>query len=134
MVDSSVVVKWLNHQNEPYFNQAQKLLQDLEAGKISIHLPELVKYEVGNALLYKQLPPPQLKASLTPLYLLPITWEAETQTLANITVAIATQAKITYYDACFLALAKHLHTKLVTANPKHQKQTTIKVVPLSHYR
>lgn len=134
VLDSSVVVKWLNQENELHFSQAQQLLKDLEAGKIAIHLPELVKYEVGNALLSKGLSLPQTKASLTPLCMLPIIWETETQALAHTTLTLATEAKITYYDACFLSLAKHLKAKLITANPKHQNLPAIKVIPLAHYR
>lgn len=133
VLDSSVVVKWLNKDNEPNFSQAQKILIDLESNKIQVYLPELVKYEVGNALLYKKLLLPQAKANLTPLYLLPISWEVETPNQSELTLSYAAQYKITYYDACFLSLTKLLSAELITANPKHQKISGLRVIRLEDY-
>ena len=54
VVDSSVAVKWLNSQSEKYTNQSDKILKDVQENKSCIMMPELAKYEVGNALFNKQ--------------------------------------------------------------------------------
>jgi predicted nucleic acid-binding protein len=134
VVDSSVIVKWISHQNEDDTDLAHKILVDLEKGKISLHLPELVKYEVANALLHKKLTLPQTKASLEPLYHLPIDWIPETLESAHSTLVYAQEKNITYYDATFLTLAATLRAKLITANPKHQHDPDISVIQLNQYR
>lgn len=48
---------------------------------------------------------------------------------------IATEMKITYYDAVFVALAEKLGATLVTASPKHHvKNRRVRVVPLDSYK
>lgn len=73
VLDSSVV-KWLNREGEADLGQSDQVFLDGQHGKINIALPELVKYEVGNALLYKGLELPALKVSLSTIYSLPATY------------------------------------------------------------
>ncbi|MEK7611683.1 MAG: type II toxin-antitoxin system VapC family toxin [Patescibacteria group bacterium] len=136
ILDSSVVVKRCNSLKEDHLKQVDRVFLDGESGKITIYLPELSKYEVGNALLNKKLDLELAKASLDPLYIPPINFVALDQELADLTMEIALQEKITYYDACFLALAQKLGATLVTDNPKHQKRlhAKIKVVALEDYK
>lgn len=136
VLDSSVVVKRCNSLKEDHLEQVDQVFLDGESGKIKIYLPELSKYEVGNALLNKKLDLELAKASLDPLYIPPVDFIALDQELADLTMEIAHQEKITYYDACFLALAQKLNATLVTDNPKHQKKLTskIKVASLQNYK
>src|SRR3990170_6641631 len=108
IVDSSVIVKWLSGQDEKYLDRADKLLQNCQLGKISLHSPELAKYEVGNALLYKQMDAPATYACLALLYSLPITYYINDQDSADTTMEIAQDHNITYYDAVFLQLAQRI--------------------------
>ncbi len=55
VIDSSVTVKWINEIDEKLLDQADKVLADAQAGSIRLLAPELSKYEVGNALLKKNL-------------------------------------------------------------------------------
>lgn len=134
VVDSSVIVKWLNQDNEQYIKNADTLLGDWESGKIAIFAPELAKYEVANALLYKDLNKPAFGASLAAFYALPISYIVQTEMAAKVAGEIAREQLITFYDATFLQTAQSLGAVLVTANPKHQKSTkSVRVVPLSDY-
>lgn len=134
VVDSSVIVKWLNSQNEDHLEQAKNMLQDAQDGITIFFAPELSRYEIGNALLKKKLILSQALDSLATAYSLSIQFVSETPQLAFETYKIASEAKITYYDAAFLALAKHEEAILVTDNPKHQgKSPLIKVVALKDY-
>lgn len=136
VVDSSVAVKWCSGLKEEKLDKANRIFLDGAAGKIEIYLPELAKYEVGNALMNKGLEPSLAKASLDPLYIPPLKFVALDEGLADLTMDIALQAKITYYDASFLALAQKLKAVLITDNPKHQKKlpAKIKVVALEDYK
>jgi len=134
VIDSSVTVKWLNQINEPNLKQADKLLQDAQHQKVTLSAPELSKYEIGNALLKKQLPLHQANEALGTISHLPIKFIPETEQLAQETYKIAQQAHITYYDASFIALAKQENAQLVTDNPKHQGKTNdIIVIALKDY-
>lgn len=135
IVDSSVLVKWLNTDNEQYLEQADKLLKKARDGEIELFAPELVKYEFGNVLLKgKQLAPSEALISLSTAYSLPINFVSESEELARETYELAFDLGITYYDASFMSLAKLYDATLVTENIKHQgKSTKIKVKALRDY-
>jgi len=139
--DSSVIVKWVSQDNELYLQQANRILQDVQKGDVSLLTPELAKYEVGNALLKKGLTSSQAFHSLGTVSSLPIQFVTETHELAALTyqmaydLRLAGDKKFTYYDAAFTALAKQEGAVLITDNPKHQaKVSGIKVVPLEKYK
>lgn len=140
--DSSVMVKWVSQQNELHLDQSDKLLLDVQNGKVELYAPELSKYEIGNALLKKSLTEPQAFQSLETIYSLPIQFVSETEELACETYHLANEVKLkksspnlTYYDASFIALAKQEKAVLVTANPKHQTRAPrVKVVALAEYK
>ena len=135
VIDSSVIVKGLNQQDEEHLVQADKIMKDLEENRIIIFAPELAKYEIGNALLMrKMLTAKDEVISLNTFFTLPIQFINLSEELACETYKIAQETNITYYDACFIALAKQENAVLVTDNPKHQgKNKKIYVISLSDY-
>ena|SRR5438105_2065937 len=134
VVDSSVTVKWINQINEKLLSQSDKLLMDAQKSLVNLLAPELSKYEIGNALLKKQLDLPEAYESLDTVYQLPITFIPESEELAKQTYRIAEQIGITYYDASFMALAHQEKATLVTDNVKHQgKASNVKVISLKDY-
>jgi len=135
VVDTSVIVKWLNQDNEDYIEQADKILKDAQLDKIIIIAPELARYEVGNVLLLgKHLSIEQASIVLAQFYKLPITFVEDAAELAEKTYELAVQAEITYYDASFMALAYQYDATLVTDNMKHQgKLNSIKVRAIKDY-
>lgn len=121
VLDTSVVVKWFS--KEKGSQEAKEYLRQLQQGKISIFLPELVKYELANALLKgKSLSLPVAKQTMSLFYVLPINFVIEEASMAQSSYKVAKELKITYYDACFLTLASKLKAVLVTANPRHQRK------------
>ena len=54
VVDSSVIVKWVNTQKEDNINQANKVLEDAKTDGVELYTREVAKYEVRNALLVKK--------------------------------------------------------------------------------
>ena len=135
VVDSSVAVKWFNTKDEDNLDQADKLLKELEEEKIEIFMPEISKYEITNALLYKKLSLSLIETSLSTIYSMQVKFVPLDNVLAAQTVEIAFKNKITFYDACFLSLAKKIKGELVTDNIKHQRKNIedIKVIELKNY-
>lgn len=135
VVDSSVIVKWLNKTHEERVDSASRLMESVVNEKNVLIAPELAKYEVGNTLLLKKmLTPSESRVTLNSLYVLPIEFIPLSQELADNTYEIAYKIKGTFYDCSFLALAQQEDAILVTDNPKHQgKFKGIRVVPLSEY-
>lgn len=141
VVDSSVMVKWINRENEQNLDKSDKILLDVESRKTTVFAPELAKYEVGNTLLKKGLETYQAFHSLGTVYGLPIQFVSETETLALETYEMAKEirssgnTKFTYYDASFAAVAKQEDATLVTDNPKHQaKIKGVRVIALKDYK
>lgn len=121
VIDTSVILKWYLQEAGTF--KAKQIYKDFQNQKIQIILPELIKYELGNALLKgKKLDSNKVKQPLANFYRLPLIFVALDNQLAFLTYQIAEQLKITFYDACFLALAKREKAVLITANPKHQQK------------
>lgn len=134
IIDSSVIVKWLNETKEQYLEQADEILSQAREGEVELFAPELAKYEVGSVLITKKVAPDDAKISLATLYSIPITFVAESENLAEQTYDLASNFGLTYYDASFLSLAKQYNATLVTENIKHQgKSRKVKVVSLRDY-
>lgn len=134
IVDSSVIVKWLNQTKEQNLEQADKILNQARDGQVDLITPELAKYEVGNVLITKGVSVIEAKISLSTLYAFPITFINDSLDLAEQTYFLAESLGITYYDASFLSLTKQYGAILVTENVKHQgKDSSIKVVALKDY-
>lgn len=136
IIDSSIIIKWLNRQNEGYLKEADKIMKDAENGLIELITPELAKYEVGNVLLFgKKLSITQAKIILNNLFVLPINFFPQTFELAEETFRLASEYGLTYYDAAFASLAKQFSAVLVTDNIKHQgKVSEVKVISLKDYK
>lgn len=134
IIDSSVIVKWLNQTKETNIEQADKIIKEATSGNITLYAPELAKYEVGNVLIKKEVTPTNVALLFTILYSLPIIFVAESLEIAQDTFGLAYELGITYYDASFGAVAKQYDATLVTENVKHQgKFSEVKVVALKDY-
>lgn len=136
-MDSSVAVKWVNSQGEKFLRQADTILKHMQNGEISITMPDLAKYEVGNALLNKEMSLTATQTSLGTIYEIPIQFVSQDKAMAQTTLKIAKDSGMTYYDASFIALAKRLKADLVTDNPKHQNKyrgKEIKIISLQYYK
>ena len=134
VVDSSVIVKWVNSQNEKNIAGSDRLLEDCKNGAIKLFAPELAKYEVGNALWKKGLDTRSAKISLGTIFAGPVEFVRLEEPEALRTMEISTGAKMTYYDASFVALTESLGAILVTDNLKHQgKFRKVKTISLADY-
>lgn len=137
VIDSSIAFKWLVTKNEVNVKEADKILQDFISGKVKIIMPEIAKYEIGNALLRKGMDIDYMKIALNGFYALPLEFKNETAEFCKTTIEIAAKYNLSYYDASFITQAKLQKADLITENIKHQgkyKGTDIKVISLKDYK
>ncbi len=121
IVDASVAVKW--YVKEEMRDTALRLREDFVSELIGLEAPSLILYEVGNALRHH---PASAAAdcadAVRQLRNLGLTIHELDDTLIDMAAALAFDEKLTFYDAVYLALAKSLEAKLITANGKLRDQ------------
>ena len=116
VVDASVVVKWFV--SEPLSDKAEKILQEHIDGKRFISAPDLMMYEVGNALHFRGLASDDVKRAFQDLADFQLRIERATIPLILNAVRLARSYKLTVYDAAYAALAEITGAELITADGK----------------
>jgi len=117
VVDSSVLVKWVKARDEDLVLQARRLLRQVEARGLEIHVPALLLYEVGNVLLTRtSLDHSGLADALAHLESLPLIVAPPASPLLTRAGWLGRDLGLTFYDASFVALAVELDCPFVTAD------------------
>ena len=117
VLDTSVLIKWFS--NEEDTDIAVELRDNYVKGNANITCPDLVVYELINALRYnKALTEKDVKDSINSLLSIGINIIVPTRQVVESAIAIAFQHEITVYDAYFVALAKELNFTYITADEK----------------
>lgn len=115
VLDSSIIIKWFSEEEDTSI--ALALRDNYVKGKISIACPDLIIYEIANALRYnKALKEKDVKDSVNSLLSTGISIIVPTKSVSESAISIAFQYNITVYDAYFIALAKELNFKYITAD------------------
>jgi predicted nucleic acid-binding protein len=115
VLDASVILKWFIEEN--YSDKARKIQDDYLAGKINLIVPDLLLYEVSNALRFNrsfsESDIKQVLDSLSELRLdvFPVNYE-----LAKSAVKISYNFKLTVYDAIYVSLAIETKSDFITAD------------------
>ena len=96
-------------------------------GEILLAAPDLLLYEVGNALRFKHdFTVTGIQEALTALLRLQLELIGPTERLLHHAVALARQSRLTYYDALYLAAASELEARLITADKRlHEAAGTL---------
>jgi predicted nucleic acid-binding protein len=119
VVDSSVVIKWLVP--EPHSADARRLLNDYQAGTLTLLAPDLLHAEIGNILWKKHrfqgLAAADAQTALDSFRALTFTLTSASVLLAE-AYALAVAHHCTVYDALYVALSVREHCPLVTADQK----------------
>ena len=122
VLDSSVIVKWFSFKEEEYVDKAAVILELYKENKIDIFIPELVIYEVSNALRYnKNFSSNEVREIIKYLVNLELNTINLNSHIIDEAIKYAYDDKITVYDAIFLVLSNVFKIPLVSANPKHYK-------------
>lgn len=113
VVDSSIVTKWFLV--EPGSELATGLRDDFATGRVGLVVPTLLFYEVMNALRFSgQYDQANLTFAARSLskYQFGI-WRPKGK-LLELSGILSLRQDLTVYDACYVALAQRMHTKVIT--------------------
>ena len=124
VIDTSVIVKWYVIPHELGYPAAKVLLSSHTDGRCRLHIPMLALYESGNVLL-------QVGGSngkrpfehLADLFALGLSIHPLTLPRATLASELAQLFHLSFYDACFVALAQELALPLVTADERLRRHT-----------
>ncbi|OGD66089.1 hypothetical protein A3F08_02030 [Candidatus Berkelbacteria bacterium RIFCSPHIGHO2_12_FULL_36_9] len=138
IVDASVVVKWFSDIKEQDRQQALWIRDRSLEDKIHLIAPDLIVYELANALRYN----PSFEANETKKAIkafldfgIIIEFGEMLDKVVRDAIKIAYQFNITVYDSLYVALAKKYQCKLITANPKcHSRVKTKNIILLKYFK
>jgi len=115
IVDASVVIKWFIPEADS--DQAVKLRDKHVEGSLALMAPDLLMYEVANALSYHPaLSVDEIKEDLEALLMLDLDL---IQPSSGFVLSIAEDARkysVSVYDSSYIALAKVTSSSLITAD------------------
>ena len=121
VLDSSVVIKWFCQEDGT--DLALKFREGYVNGYVNIAFPDLVIYEIANALRYNQkVTEDDVKNSVNSILDLGIDIIVPTKNVTESAISLAFEYDITLYDAYFVALAKELGFEFVTADDNFYKK------------
>lgn len=134
VLDASVVVKWFNV--EQHSDQALKIKELYEHGLLDIIAPDLLIYEVGNALRYNpNFGAEDVKVALNALEGMQLDlWQLRGE-FATRAVETCFAHGLTLYDACYIALADLMDIPYYTADEEVVRRvSTEKVKHISDFK
>jgi predicted nucleic acid-binding protein len=114
VLDASVAVKWFNQEKST--NIALKIRELHINNKLRIHAPDLLLFEVINALRWKpDFDEEDVKKAHNSLHNIMINFSKINLDLA---IEYAFKYDLTIYDTAYMSLAKKINAQLVTAENK----------------
>lgn len=130
IADASVVYKWYVTENET--REALDLLEDFNSGIEKLAVPDLILYELANALRpNRKFNAKDVESALENFTSLGIEIITPNEALLKEAVRLAINHNITVYDAVYAALAKTLGCELITADKKLQhKLSTLRFIQI----
>jgi len=115
VVDASVAVKWFL--DEPGSAKARELRQQSHLGDAELAAPDLLIYEVANALVCQRVySPAEIAMSVDTLLSMELILSDPELDVMSRAVALADERSAALYDAVYVALAEMLGGELVTAD------------------
>lgn len=117
VLDASVAVKWFSTEEEA--DLAVMLRDKHIAGRLSIVSPDLLIYEVSNALRHNpNFDANNVKGAVKSLFDLELDLVPPNEEIFSRAAAHAFERGITIYDACYLALAELMGIEFITGDEK----------------
>jgi predicted nucleic acid-binding protein len=119
VLDTSVVLKWFSEFGENDLPQAFQLRQVLLDGSVTFTVPELLFYELSNALRYNpSLSSKDVQEALDSVMDMGFVVKGVDKRVMADAISIAFRYGVTVYDAYFLALARTERKPLIIADYK----------------
>lgn len=118
LLDTSVVMKWFV--SEEKSQRAWQVQNDYLNGRCDLSVPELLLYEVANALKFTSplLTGEKIKEKIESLIKLKINIYPFDYDILQLSVDLALERDITVYDAYFLTMARETDSIFITSDEK----------------
>ncbi len=133
VVDASVAAKWFLPEAE---SEASLALRRAHLdGRVLLHAPAFLPFEVANALRYHPLLGAEpVAAAVGHLFGVQIRLEPPAPEPLSRAVEVAYRTGLTVYDAAYLALAERLDCTLYSADDRQLAAAPSRVVHIREYR
>jgi len=117
ILDASVAVKWFSREEES--DLALKLRDEHLAGRMTLIFPDLLIYEVSNALRHNSgFDAGDVKGAVKDLFDLELDLVPPNEEIFSKAAVRAFELGVSIYDACYLALAELMGLEFVTGDEK----------------
>ena len=117
VLDASVVLKWFVDEEDS--DAALSLRQDFRQGESEIVVPDLLLYEVANALRFNpSFEAQEVNEAVKTLLDMEIDIVTPSSALLEKLIDLSVEHEITCYDATYFALAQEISFPLITADEK----------------
>lgn len=117
VLDTSIIYKWFI--DEEYSKPALEIRELVASSKYSIVIPDLLIYELSNALRYNtDYSNEEIKEAIRSLYDMEIDIVAPVIEILESSIDIARASDITIYDAYYISLAEEIGYHFITADRK----------------
>jgi len=117
VLDASVVLKWFVDEEDS--DQSLRLREEFYRRKREIIVPDLLLFEVANALRYNpSFTAEEIEEAMKTLFDMGIEIITPTYSLLAKAIELAKSLDVTCYDAAYLALAEELGFEFITADEK----------------
>lgn len=130
VLDASVIIKWFTQEEKK--EQAIKLRESYINGEIEIVVPDLILYEISNALRFNpNFQEKDIKEAVQSLFDIEINIIVPIPEILERAVEIAYSKELTIYDAIYIALSQIIDFDFITADKElYEKIKEIKGVYL----
>jgi predicted nucleic acid-binding protein len=117
VLDANIVLKWFLKEQDS--NKAINLKRKIIDGELIAIAPDLILYELANALRYKKGYKPELVSeAINAIIDLDMEIIVPTESLIKESAIISFEKDISIYDAIYVALAKETGYNFITADKK----------------
>jgi predicted nucleic acid-binding protein len=117
VLDASVILKWFLKEQDS--SKAVNLKRKIINGELIAIAPDLILYELANALRYKKGYKPELVSeAINAIIDLDMEIIVPTESLIKESAVISFEKDISIYDAIYVALAKETGYNFITADKK----------------
>lgn len=119
VMDASVCIKWFSSYKEDNVEKALKLRSDFLYKHIYIIAPDLILYEVANALSYNpKFSERNVIDAINSLNIMQIRIIKPLQQIMEMAINMRFQKNISIYDSVYLALSRYINAQFITADKK----------------
>ena len=123
VLDTSVVLKWFSEYGENDLDRAFRIREYLLEGAAHFTVPELLFYELGNALRYNpRFSTKDVNEAIDSVFDMELKVAKIDKGIMEDAIALAFKYHITVYDAYFLGLSRAEGRPLITADYKFFKK------------